>query len=205
MRALLTAGSRAVLVELDTLEEVIQVHESLRLDRPVGCVDLVPAARTLLISFDPDRTTRKALADDLSSRTGATHRSPQPRVVEIPVVYDGTDLAEVARLSGLTVGEVVRRHGTARYTVAFCGFAPGFAYLSGLDPALHLPRRPVPRTRVAPGSVAIADQFASVYPRASPGGWHLLGRTSAELWSIERQPPSLLTPGTQVRFIQVTS
>ncbi|MFG2859162.1 allophanate hydrolase subunit 1 [Streptomyces sioyaensis] len=201
----LTAGSRALLVELETLQEVIQVHESLRLDRPAGCVDLVPAARTLLISFDPHHTTREALADDLTSRTVATHRPPQPRVVEIPVVYDGTDLAEVARLSELTAGEVVRRHSAARYTVAFCGFAPGFAYLSGLDPALHLPRRSVPRTRVEPGSVAIADQFTSVYPRASPGGWHLLGRTSAELWSIERQPPSLLTPGTQVCFVQVTS
>lgn len=201
----LTAGSRALLVELDTLQEVIRVHANLRLDRPAGCVDLVPAARTLLISFDPDRTSREALADDLSSRTLATHRPPQPRVVEIPVVYDGADLAEVARLSELTVGEVVRRHGAGRYTVAFCGFAPGFAYLSGLDPALHLPRRSVPRTRVEPGSVAVADQFTSVYPRASPGGWHLLGRTSAELWSLERQPPSLLTPGTQVRFVQVTS
>ncbi len=91
-------------------------------------------------------------------------------------------------------------HSGAGYTVRFCGFAPGFAYLDGLDPRLHVPRRDDPRTSIPAGSVAIAGEFAGVYPRASPGGWRLLGRTDASLWDVDRDPPALLTPGTRVRF-----
>jgi KipI family sensor histidine kinase inhibitor len=206
----LTAGSRGVLVELDSLEEVLRLHAGLRREPPAGCVELVPAASTVLVVFDPARTTRQRLIADITGIPASADRAvtapqgPQPRLVEVPVVYDGGDLTEIARLSEMSAAEVVTRHTAARYTVAFCGFAPGFAYLAGLDPALHLPRRPVPRTRVAPGSVAIADRFTSVYPRESPGGWHLLGRTSVELWNIERHPPGLLTPGTEVRFAAVT-
>jgi KipI family sensor histidine kinase inhibitor len=123
------------------------------------------------------------------------------REVEIPVVYDGADLAEVAELSGLTVREVLDRHSSAEYTVAYLGFSPGFGYLTELDPVLRLPRRKTPRTSVPAGSVAIAGPYTAVYPSASPGGWRLLGRTDLVLWDVRRDPPSLLGPGDKVRFV----
>jgi KipI family sensor histidine kinase inhibitor len=120
--------------------------------------------------------------------------------VTLPVRYDGADLDAVAAASSLTASEVVRRHSSATYVAAFCGFAPGFAYLTGLDPALHLPRRSTPRTRVPAGAVAIAGDYTAVYPHPSPGGWHLLGHTDAPVWDVERPRPNLLVPGTRVRF-----
>lgn len=199
----LTAGTRAVLVELDGLEEVGGLHASLRDRPPPGAVEFVPAARTLLVTFDPAVTTRESLSAAIAGRRMSTAEPSDQGLVEIPVVYDGADLAEVARATGLSSREVVQRHAAGRYTVAFGGFAPGFAYLSGLDPLLLLPRRPVPRTRVAPGSVAIADRFTSVYPRESPGGWHLLGRTGTAMWDLRRDPPAFLVPGRRVRFVEV--
>ena len=125
----------------------------------------------------------------------------QREVVEIAVRYDGEDLASVAAACGLSSAEVVDRHRATDYTCAFCGFAPGFAYLRGLDPALVLPRRATPRTRVPAGAVAIADTYTAVYPSVSPGGWHLIGSTDAPLWDATRRPPSLIRPGTIVRFV----
>nr|WP_308209716.1 carboxyltransferase domain-containing protein [Actinomadura madurae] len=121
--------------------------------------------------------------------------------MEIPVVYDGEDLDEVADLTGLSRDEVVRRHSAASYTVAYLGFSPGFGYLSGLDPALHVARRESPRTSVPAGSVAIAGPYAAVYPSRSPGGWRLLGHSGLRLWDVSRDPPSLLRPGMRVRFV----
>jgi KipI family sensor histidine kinase inhibitor len=118
------------------------------------------------------------------------------------VHYDGADLAEVAKETGLSEREVVRLHANARYAVAFCGFAPGYGYLTGLDPRLHLPRRNTPRTKVPAGSVAIAGEYSAVYPRESPGGWHLIGRTDLVVWDVDRDPPQLLVPGTRVRFVE---
>ncbi len=106
----------------------------------------------------------------------------------------------VAEATGLAVDEVIDRHVIGEYSVAFCGFSPGFAYMTGLDPVLHLDRRDTPRTRVPAGSVAIAADYTSVYPSPSPGGWHLLGRTDAALWDTERPEPALLAPGTTVRL-----
>ena len=120
----------------------------------------------------------------------------------IEVVYDGEDLHEVARITGLDPEEVVRRHRDGDYEVAFCGFSPGFAYLRGLDPALVVPRLPSPRTVVPAGSVAVADTWSAVYPRRSPGGWRLPGRTDAVLWDLARPAPALLVPGTRVRFVE---
>ncbi len=108
---------------------------------------------------------------------------------------------EIAQLTGLGVDEVIRRHQRAEYVVAFVGFAPGFGYLVGGDPALRVPRRSTPRTRVPAGSVALAGEFTGVYPREGPGGWQLIGRTEAVLWDLDRQPPALLAPGTRVRFV----
>jgi KipI family sensor histidine kinase inhibitor len=103
----------------------------------------------------------------------------------------------------LSVEEVVARHSAGSYVSAFCGFAPGFAYLSGSDPVLHVSRRSSPRTRIPVGSVAIAGEYSAVYPSASPGGWRLLGRTGTPVWDVERDPPNLLPPGTRVRFREV--
>ncbi|MCL2465368.1 MAG: urea amidolyase family protein, partial [Micrococcales bacterium] len=127
-----------------------------------------------------------------------------PRRVEIPVVYDGEDLAEVAALTGLAPDEVAARHAAGRYRVAFGGFMPGFAYLTGLDPVLVVPRRATPRTRVPAGAVAVAGQYAAVYPRATPGGWRLLGRTETVMFDLARdEHPALLMPGDEVRFVPV--
>jgi KipI family sensor histidine kinase inhibitor len=121
--------------------------------------------------------------------------------VELTVDYDGADLDDVAAATGLTTGEVVELHASGRYTCAFCGFAPGFGYLTGLDERLHLPRRASPRTAVRAGAVAIAAGYSAVYPSPSPGGWHLIGRTDARMWDHRRAHPALLRPGTTVRFV----
>jgi KipI family sensor histidine kinase inhibitor len=183
-----------VLVELGSVAEVRAAYERLAAARLPGVVELVPAARTVLVVGDvPDLEERLA-----GLRAGAGPVGPE---VDIPVTYDGPDLAAVARRAGLTEDEVVRRHAGAAYTVAFCGFAPGFGYLTGLPAELQVPRRDSPRTAVAAGAVGIAGEFTGVYPRRSPGGWQLLGRTDAVLWDADRDPPALLAPGTRVRFL----
>jgi KipI family sensor histidine kinase inhibitor len=189
-----------VLVEVESTAEVRAAYARLVGLRETGelpgVVELVPAARTVLVEGDPLPDLVPLLAD-LQVR-----EEPAGPEVEIPVAYDGPDLAEVAELAGIDQDEVVRRHAAAHYTVAFCGFAPGFGYLTGLPAELHLPRRTTPRTAVEAGSVGIAGEFAGVYPRRSPGGWQLLGRTDAVLWDADRDPPALLAPGTKVRFRQ---
>jgi KipI family sensor histidine kinase inhibitor len=199
---LLRCGESALLVELDGIDAVLGLHAALRDDPVPGVVDLVPAARTLLVAYDRRRTSYDALGSVLRARQHQPAPHAEGGVVPIEVRYDGADLAEVARLTGLSEREVVARHTTADYVVAFCGFAPGFAYLAGGDPALRVPRRPSPRTRVPAGSVAVADEFTGVYPREMPGGWQLLGRTDAVLWDLDRDPPALLPPGTRVRFTE---
>jgi 5-oxoprolinase (ATP-hydrolysing) subunit B len=197
---LLPCGERAVLAELDDLDAVLGLHAALAEAPPSGVTELVPAARTVLVRFDPARTDARTLGEALRAAEWTPGARADGEVVEIAVTYDGEDLEEVAGLAGLSAQEVVRRHRDGEYVAAFCGFAPGFAYLDGLDPALHVPRRDSPRERVPPGAVAVADRFTAVYPSASPGGWRLLGRSDARLWDVERDPPALLAPGTRVRF-----
>ena len=165
-----------------------------------GVLELVPAARTLLVRFDPNDTDGLALAEAIGRLDLAALPRASGPLVTLDVDYDGADLAAVADETGLSVADVIARHSDADYVVAFCGFAPGFAYLTGLDPALRLPRLASPRTAVPAGAVAIAGEYSAVYPRTSPGGWRLLGRTDARLWDLERREPALLTPGTRVRF-----
>ncbi|MCU4184278.1 urea amidolyase family protein [Acidiferrimicrobium sp. IK] len=169
-----------------------------------GLQDVVPGAATVLVVV----AGGEEIAALLSVIAGIPDRQPpspsdpgEEETVEIPVVYDGADLDEVARHCGLTVAEVVAAHQGAVYQAAFCGFAPGFAYLSGLPERLWVPRRRSPRPAVPAGSVAVADRYSAVYPAPSPGGWQLLGRTDVAVWDIRRQPPALLSPGTHVRFV----
>lgn len=199
---LLPCGRRAVLVEID---DVLGYQAALTRALPDGVEELVPAARTLLVRFDPSVTDANRLGASLRRVSPVDSAAAAAGEVVIPVVYDGEDLAEVAAEAGLSVASLVERHSAGAYVSAFCGFAPGFAYLSGLDPALHVSRRPSPRTRIPAGSVAIAGEYSAVYPSASPGGWRLLGRTGVPVWDVERDPPNLLPPGTRVRFTAVTS
>ena len=120
------------------------------------------------------------------------------------MVYDGEDLPEVCRLTGLSREQVVRRHAAPDYVVAFLGFIPGFPYLVGLDQALHVPRRPTPRTAVPAGSVGLAGSQTGVYPRTTPGGWQLLGHTDVVLFDPHREPPALLAPGDRLRFVDAS-
>ncbi|MFH9476865.1 allophanate hydrolase subunit 1 [Streptomyces anulatus] len=148
---------------------------------------------------------RERLARDLASWRVEPPQREGREPVEIPVVYDGPDLDEVAALWGVPAGEVAALHSRTAFRVAFCGFAPGFGYLTGLPERLHVPRRTTPRTRVPAGAVALAGPYTGVYPRPSPGGWQIVGRMPdpGALWDPARDPAALLVPGTPVRFVAV--
>jgi KipI family sensor histidine kinase inhibitor len=200
MRAL-PVGDGALLVEAASGEEARALHAELLRRRAQGLLrvdEIVPAARTVLLD-GLDAPAR------LASELAAADVPPVPRgeqhVVDIPVRYDGPDLADVAAHWGVPEREVARVHAGTEFTVAFCGFAPGFGYLTGLPERCHVPRRATPRTAVPAGSVALAGPYTGVYPRSSPGGWQLIGRTDAVLWDHARVPAALLSPGTRVRFI----
>jgi KipI family sensor histidine kinase inhibitor len=203
MRRMLPAGLHGLLVECDDLDDVMALHRAVEATRPAGIVDLVPAARTLLLTFDGSTSRSELIAAVESVGTAEAAVTTDRPEVAISVTYDGGDLADVAELTGIPVDEVVRRHQAADYIVAFTGFAPGFAYIAGGDPTLSVPRRTTPRTRVPAGSVSLAGEFTGIYPREGPGGWQLIGRTDAVLWDLQREAPALLTPGTRVRFTEV--
>lgn len=199
---LLPCGPTAVMVEVDDTDQAAQLAAHLRAAALPGVIDLVPAARTVLVSC--------AIAADLAAVGSAVaafvpgSKVDRPGIlVEVPTVYDGDDLRDVAETIDCSIAEVVEMHSSAVYDAAFCGFVPGFAYLTGLPPALLLPRRQNPRPRVPGGSVAIAAGFTGVYPTTSPGGWHLLGRATVAMWDSSRARPSFIEPGDRVRFVQV--
>ena len=201
---LLPYGDRACLLAVTDDREALGVHASLQRDPPAGLVELVPGARSVLVVLASPgdlRAARDQLAATVPAETDP--RDGDGDVVEVAVSYDGDDLADVADRVGVSVEEVVARHTAPTYRSAFCGFAPGFAYLVGLDRSLHVPRRDTPRTRVPAGSVAIAGEHTAVYPVVSPGGWSLLGRTDATVWDLAADPPARLAPGTSVRFVAV--
>ncbi len=168
-----------------------------------GLLDAVPGARSLLVVFDPDRLTAEVLTRSIERPGGATAADSTTRVLRVPVVYDGEDLAELASARGIPGAELARRHAAGRYRVAFVGFAPGFGYLSGLPAELATPRLTTPRPRVPAGSVAIGGPWTGIYPAALPGGWRLIGRTSVRLFDARADPPSLLVPGDRVEFESV--
>lgn len=193
-------GDRALLLDCP---DPPAVADAIRLQVIDGVVEVVPGATTVLVrhdaSVDPARLARL-----LTSVVPAERTPDAATTVTIEVRYDGPDLGDVADLAGLSRETVVALHQASSLEVAFCGFSPGFAYLRGIDPRLHVPRLSTPRTRVPAGSVAVADVWSAVYPRESPGGWQLLGTTTAVLWDERVDPPALLTPGTRVRFVAVT-
>lgn len=189
----------ALLVELADLDETLALFDSLQAEPIAGVEDIVPAARTLLIQYRPAALDRQALIDDLARRDLSQRSARDSRRVEIPVHYNGEDLDEVAALLGISREDVVRRHTGTDYEVAFCGFAPGFGYLAG-GADFQVPRRQTPRTRIPAGAVALAGNFSGIYPKASPGGWQIIGVTPLQMWDLERPEPALLRPGYKVRF-----
>jgi KipI family sensor histidine kinase inhibitor len=207
-------GDQALLLEFDSTAEVLAWAEALREAGLLGVLDIVPASRTVLLKLAGPRyqaptrqrlgklrVTAESVSDAIAPVDGRAD-------IEIDVVYDGADLDEVARLTGLTTDEVIAAHTGTPWRVGFGGFAPGFAYLIGGDEQLNVPRQSEPRTRVPAGSVALAGEFSGVYPRESPGGWQLIGRVAeniAELWDVDRDPPALLRPGLWVQFREVRS
>lgn len=199
-------GDQALLLEFDSTADVLAWTETVTRAGMPGVLDIVPASRTVLLKLAGPRylaPTRQRLSKLAPEHTPtAVVGTDRPDVV-IEVTYDGADLDAVAELTGLSVTEVIAAHTGSRWRVGFGGFAPGFAYLVGGDPRLQVPRRDEPRTRVPAGSVALAGEFSGVYPRESPGGWQLIGRTDAVLFDVTRDKPALLTPGMTVAFREV--
>lgn len=193
----LPVGPRAVLLEVPDVAAALSLADHCRAGSLA--TEVVPTARTVLLdglTVPPERVS--SVLATWTPGVAAAHGD----LVELPVVLDGEDLPDVARLWGCTAAEVVATLTSTTFTSAFCGFAPGFSYLSGLPADLAVPRMPSPRPRVPVGSVALAGEWAGVYPTASPGGWRLVGRTDAVLWDVDRDPPALLAPGTRVRFVE---
>lgn len=197
---ILRNGNSAMLAELDSLDDVLAHFRALDAERMHGVLDLVPAARTLLVRFDTEATHADAVRRWLVETSPMRADTEPGTEVVIEVRYDGPDLEEVGERTGLSASGVIAAHTGRIWTVAFGGFAPGFAYLTGGDSRLHVPRRDSPRTSVPAGAVGLAGEFSGVYPRSSPGGWQLIGTTQQVLWQPDRTPPALLRPGTAVRF-----
>ncbi|MFD4245853.1 allophanate hydrolase subunit 1 [Streptomyces sp. NPDC058525] len=199
----LVVGAEALLIEAGSAAEVAALHAELLRRRDAGELgpvrDLVPAARTVLLDGVRDPA-------GLGARIARWQVPPLTRsqgpLVTVPVRYDGPDLAEVAGVWGVAPQEVAGIVGATEFRVAFCGFAPGFGYLTGLPDRFHLPRRATPRSSVPAGSLALAGEYAGVYPRSSPGGWQLVGSTDVTLWDPEREPAALFAPGVRVRFTE---
>ncbi|MEU9109323.1 allophanate hydrolase subunit 1 [Streptomyces xanthophaeus] len=202
MRAL-PVGAGALLIELGSAADVAALHAEVLRRRDAGELggvrDVVPAARTVLLDGVADPA---ALAARIAGWEVPPLTETEGPLVTVPVRYDGPDLAEVAALWGVAPREVAALVGAVVFRVAFCGFAPGFGYLTGLPQHLHLPRRDTPRPAVPAGSLALAGEYAGVYPRSSPGGWQLIGSTRAVLWDPSREPAALFAPGVRVRFTE---
>ncbi|KAE8370852.1 allophanate hydrolase subunit 2-domain-containing protein [Aspergillus caelatus] len=203
MMRFLPVNLTTILVELPGLEETLALLTSLQSQPVDGIKEMIPAARTLLVHFDPESVSAEGLATEFRKRDLSVISLRSDCQIEIPVRYDGVDLDNIAKLTGFSVEEVIRRHKESQFTVAFCGFAPGFSYLNGGDPALFVPRHQTPRTRIPAGSVALAGPFSGIYPQSTPGGWQIIGSTSVKMWDTNRSPSALLQPGYRVKFVEV--
>ena len=199
VRSVRAVGTRAVLAELSGTQDVLAL-QALLFECPLpGQLDVLAAAETVLVTADSPVSARRIAARLLQfDLTAPAQREGE--LVVIDTVYDGEDLAEVGELTGLGTDGVIAAHTGQIWTVAFAGFAPGFGYMVGENQVLEVPRRSSPRTAVPAGSVALAGNYSAVYPRRSPGGWQLIGRTGAAMWDLGREQPALAAPGHQVRF-----
>lgn len=193
-------GADALLLEVDDPAAWFTELNRRRDAGELAVIDIVPGARTVLLDGLADPA---GVADAVRAWSAAPTEASDGLLVEIPVTFDGPDLADVAEVWGVEPGEVARRLTATPLHVAFCGFSPGFAYMAGLPAELAVPRLPTPRPKVAAGSVGLADTYAGIYPTASPGGWRLVGRTDVTLFDPARTPPALLGPGTRVRLVAV--
>lgn len=194
----------AIMVELSSLEQTMALTDQLQNNLVFWKIEeIIPAARTVLIRFNPILTDADTLAKNISALDIKSGSIPSGELITISVNYNGEDLAYVADHLGITVNEVITRHTNNEYQVAFCGFAPGFAYMVSNHAQLNVPRRQSPRVRIPAGSVALAGEFSSVYPQASPGGWQLIGITESAVWDINRDNPALFKPGSRVHFVDV--
>jgi KipI family sensor histidine kinase inhibitor len=195
-------GDQALLLQCGSTAEVLAWADALRTAALPGVVDIVPAARTVLVKLGGPRNQGVIRRRLRKMRVTADEAAPADRSADvvIDVVYDGPDLAEVAGHTGLTTAQVIDAHTSTSWRVGFSGSAPGFAYLVDGDPRLRVPRRSEPRTSVPTGSVALAGEFSAIYPRQSPGGWQLIGHTDAVLWDLGRPKPALLMQGMSVQF-----
>jgi KipI family sensor histidine kinase inhibitor len=193
----LPSGDECVLAQVDSIEDVHELCR--RIDAAGFARDVVAGSTTVLV--EPGGGSIESLILEVAAARAATV-SGSGRTVEIPVVHDGEDLAALAQALTMTVDEIVDAHLSSEWLVAFIGFGGGFPYLVGGDGRLHIPRRPTPRARVPAGSVALAEHYCGIYPRAGPGGWHLIGRTHLAMFDVARTPPSLVAPGDRVRFMR---
>lgn len=196
----LPAGERGALVELEDNSSVHALAAALEPLRGSTLEEIVPGDRTLLLVWRGEAPPA-AEVERLVTGSTAGEAAPSGQAVELAVAYDGPDLDEVAAACSVEVDEFIRRHSAAAYRVAFLGFAPGFAYLTGGDPGLAPPRREEPRTRVPAGALAIAGPYSAIYPRESPGGWNLVGSCEERLFDPSREQPALLAPGAAVRLV----
>lgn len=205
----LPLGDSAITIELGTerspklLREVHAAAAQIRSQRLQNVADVVPAYLGVTVFYDALKVSYSEISAQILGALntgGKTAASEETRHHVIPVDYSGADLESVAATTGLSVGEVVQRHSAKTYTVDLLGFVPGWAYMSELDPSLQIPRREQPRPRVPAGSVAIAASQTGIYPLDTPGGWHIVGHTSARMFDATRDPPSLLRAGDTVRF-----
>ncbi|KQX74199.1 allophanate hydrolase subunit 1 [Aeromicrobium sp. Root472D3] len=196
-------GTHHLLVESDSLDEVLNCFATLESDPPEGVLDLLPAARTVLVEYDRDRTTYDALSSAIAGTQIRRRTDRGAPATEIPVRYDGEDVAFVQDFLGFTRDQLVEWHTGQTWRVAFTGFAPGFGYMVGDLEDRPVPRLEEPRVDVPAGAVALAGEFTGIYPRSSPGGWRIVGHTDAVLWDLRTEPPALLVPGGLVQFVEV--
>jgi KipI family sensor histidine kinase inhibitor len=199
------AGPAALLVEVDSLDQARALHAEIGRRRAGGwapsLLDVVPGARTVLLDGVQDHARA---ARDIRSWTIPPVPAGSGPVTEIHCRYDGPDLPAVAAQWHLSVPEAIALHASIEHEVAFCGFAPGFPYIAGIGRGREVARRDSPRSAIPAGSVALGGEYTGIYPRTSPGGWQVIGRTAAVLWDAGRDPAALLVAGDRVRFIDVT-
>jgi inhibitor of KinA len=210
-------GDRALLVEIDTQIDVAANERALALAgalraRPLdGVLDIVPAYASIAVHIDParlDLRTATALVRTCLEQPAILPPAATPHALtEIPVCYDaafGPDLTAIAARAGCSTEDAAALHAGRVYRVFMLGFLPGFAYMGAVDERIATPRHPTPRARVAAGSVGIAGSQTGIYPRESPGGWQIIGRTPVSLFDARRTPPALLAPGASVRFVPIS-